>query len=154
MVLLSCWGEHLSPTYTGSTSFSCTTGTSPLHARQPFHLCVGETSPPHFRTMSSSNPSPCQMDGPTHPLCCLRAFCPQYDMDAFQPNAPPSMRHPPPEEKGKTFLQHFLDTLPEVNTTANILVVLIPLSSHLEDIVSLPHHLGTPQPRRWSPLPC
>ena len=74
-------------------------------------------------------------------------------MGAFLPNAPSSMRHPPPEEKGKAFLQHFLDTLPEVDTTANILVALILLSSRLEDIVSLPHHLGTPKPRRWSPLP-
>ena len=39
-------------------------------------------------------------------------------MGAFLPNAPSSMRHPPPEEKGKAFLQHFLDTLPEVDTTA------------------------------------
>uniref|UniRef100_A0A663EZT6 Arachidonate 12-lipoxygenase, 12R type n=1 Tax=Aquila chrysaetos chrysaetos TaxID=223781 RepID=A0A663EZT6_AQUCH len=30
------------------------------------------------------------------------------------PNAPSSMRHPPPTAKGKTFLQHFLDTLPEL----------------------------------------
>lgn len=39
-------------------------------------------------------------------------------MGAFQPSAPSSMHHPPPEEKGKAFLQHFLDTLPEVDTTA------------------------------------
>ena len=39
-------------------------------------------------------------------------------MGAFQPSAPFSMHHPPPEEKGKAFLQHFLDTLPEVDTTA------------------------------------
>ncbi|XP_040977598.1 hydroperoxide isomerase ALOXE3-like [Aquila chrysaetos chrysaetos] len=43
------------------------------------------------------------------------------------------MRHPPPMAKGKTFLQHFLDTLPEVDTTANILVALILLSSRLDD---------------------
>lgn len=39
-------------------------------------------------------------------------------MGAFQPSAPSSMHHPPPEEKGKAFLQHFLDTFPEVDTTA------------------------------------
>lgn len=39
-------------------------------------------------------------------------------MGAFQPSAPSSMHHPPPEEKGKAFLQHYLDTLPEVDTTA------------------------------------
>ncbi|OXB77903.1 UNVERIFIED_CONTAM: hypothetical protein H355_000658 [Colinus virginianus] len=64
----------------------------------------------------------------------------QYDMGAFLPNAPSSMRHPPPEKKGKAFLQHFLDTLPEVDTTANILVALILLSSRLEDIMLLGHY--------------
>ncbi|XP_009474963.1 PREDICTED: hydroperoxide isomerase ALOXE3-like [Nipponia nippon] len=57
----------------------------------------------------------------------------QYDLGAFLPNAPSSMRHPPPAEKGKAFLQHFLDTIPEVDTTANILVALILLSSSLSD---------------------
>ncbi|NXN74059.1 LOXE3 isomerase, partial [Himantopus himantopus] len=58
----------------------------------------------------------------------------QYDLGAFLPNAPSSMRHPPPAEKGKSFLQYFLDTVPEVDTTANILVALILLSSRLEDM--------------------
>uniref|UniRef100_A0A8C3E8E5 Uncharacterized protein n=1 Tax=Corvus moneduloides TaxID=1196302 RepID=A0A8C3E8E5_CORMO len=57
----------------------------------------------------------------------------QYDLGAFVPNAPSSMRHPPPCEKGRAFLQHFLDTIPEVATTANILVALILLSSQLKD---------------------
>ncbi|KAF4800236.1 Arachidonate 8S-lipoxygenase [Turdus rufiventris] len=57
----------------------------------------------------------------------------QYDLGAFVPNAPSSMRHPPPSEKGRAFLQHFLDTIPEVATTANILVALILLSSQLKD---------------------
>uniref|UniRef100_A0A8C0UTQ3 Hydroperoxide isomerase ALOXE3-like n=1 Tax=Cyanistes caeruleus TaxID=156563 RepID=A0A8C0UTQ3_CYACU len=57
----------------------------------------------------------------------------QYDLGAFIPNAPSSMRHPPPCEKGRAFLQHFLDTIPEVATTANILVALILLSSQLKD---------------------
>ncbi|KAJ7427952.1 hydroperoxide isomerase ALOXE3-like protein [Willisornis vidua] len=57
----------------------------------------------------------------------------QYDLGAFMPNAPSSMRHPPPREKGRAFLQHFLDTLPEVATTAKILVTLILLSSQLKD---------------------
>ena len=34
-----------------------------------------------------------------------------------------------------------------------VLVALTLLSSCLEDAVSLPHRLGTPKPRRWSPLP-
>ncbi|NWW86639.1 LOXE3 isomerase, partial [Rhynochetos jubatus] len=58
----------------------------------------------------------------------------QYDLGAFLPNAPSSMRHPPPSEKGKAFLQEFLDTVPEVDTTATILVALILLSSRLKDV--------------------
>ncbi|NXG58366.1 LOXE3 isomerase, partial [Hemiprocne comata] len=58
----------------------------------------------------------------------------QYDLGAFLPNSPSSMRHPPPTAKGKTFLQDFLDTLPEVDTTATILVALILLSSRLKDV--------------------
>ncbi|XP_076216789.1 polyunsaturated fatty acid lipoxygenase ALOX15B-like [Aptenodytes patagonicus] len=59
----------------------------------------------------------------------------QCDLGAFLPNAPSSMRHPPPAEKGKAFLQHFLTTVPEVDTTANILVALILLSSCLSDVI-------------------
>uniref|UniRef100_U3JDD0 Lipoxygenase domain-containing protein n=1 Tax=Ficedula albicollis TaxID=59894 RepID=U3JDD0_FICAL len=57
----------------------------------------------------------------------------QYDLGAFIPNTPSSMRHPPPCEEGRAFLQHFLDTIPEVATTANILVALILLSSQFKD---------------------
>lgn len=58
------------------------------------------------------------------------------------------MRHPPPCEKGRAFLQHFLDTVPEVATTANILVALILLSSQLKDRVSLaPQVSMCPPPR-------
>ncbi|NWH48010.1 LOXE3 isomerase, partial [Fregata magnificens] len=64
----------------------------------------------------------------------------QYDLGAFLPNAPSSMRHPPLVEKGKAFLQDFLDTVPEVDTTANILVALILLSSRLSDVRLLGHY--------------
>ncbi|NXH19529.1 ALOX8 lipoxygenase, partial [Bucco capensis] len=64
----------------------------------------------------------------------------QYDLGAFLPNAPSSMRHPPPAQKGKAFLQHFLDTLPEVDTTANVLVALILLSTRLNDVSFLGHY--------------
>ncbi|NXI44293.1 LOXE3 isomerase, partial [Galbula dea] len=57
----------------------------------------------------------------------------QYDLGAYLPNAPSSMRHPPPAQKGKAFLQHFLEVLPEVDTTANILVALTLLSTRLSD---------------------
>ncbi|KAM6288885.1 hydroperoxide isomerase ALOXE3-like [Aegotheles albertisi] len=64
----------------------------------------------------------------------------QYDLGAFLPNAPSSMRHRPPTTKGKASLQDFLDTVPEVDTTANILVVLILLSSRLKDMRLLGHY--------------
>ncbi|XP_025915287.1 hydroperoxide isomerase ALOXE3-like [Apteryx rowi] len=76
----------------------------------------------------------------------------QYDLGAFMPNAPSSMRHPPPEEKGRAFEQHFLDTVPEVDTTANILVALILLSSRLDDARRLGQYpeerFTEPEPRR------
>ncbi|KAM6225699.1 polyunsaturated fatty acid lipoxygenase ALOX15B-like [Spheniscus humboldti] len=52
--------------------------------------------------------------------------------------APSSMCHPLPAEKGKAFLQHFLNPVPEVDTTANILVALILLSSRLSGVVNAP----------------
>ncbi|NWQ89650.1 LOXE3 isomerase, partial [Burhinus bistriatus] len=64
----------------------------------------------------------------------------QYDLGAFLPNAPSSMRYPPPVEKGKAFLQDFLDTVPEVDTTATILVALTLLSSRLSDMRFLGHY--------------
>ncbi|NXJ87055.1 LOXE3 isomerase, partial [Trogon melanurus] len=64
----------------------------------------------------------------------------QYDLGAFIANAPSSMRHPPPKEKGKGSLHDFLDTIPEVDTTANILVVLTLLSSRLKDVRFLGHY--------------
>ncbi|NXT55727.1 ALOX8 lipoxygenase, partial [Pluvianellus socialis] len=76
----------------------------------------------------------------------------QYDLGAFLPNAPSSMRHPPPAEKGKAFLQDFLDTVPEVDTTATILVALILLSSRLGDMRFLGQYpeerFTEPEPRR------
>ncbi|KAM9211650.1 hydroperoxide isomerase ALOXE3-like [Leptosomus discolor] len=64
----------------------------------------------------------------------------QYDLGAYLPNAPSSMRHPPPSEKGKAFLQHFLDTVPEVATTAQNLVALTLLSTRLSDVRFLGHY--------------
>ncbi|XP_069739140.1 LOW QUALITY PROTEIN: polyunsaturated fatty acid lipoxygenase ALOX15B [Phaenicophaeus curvirostris] len=57
----------------------------------------------------------------------------QYDLGAFLPNAPSSMRLAPPQRKGQGSLTHLLETLPDVATTANILVALILLSSQLDD---------------------
>ncbi|XP_009876022.1 PREDICTED: hydroperoxide isomerase ALOXE3-like, partial [Apaloderma vittatum] len=64
----------------------------------------------------------------------------QYDLGAFVANAPSSMRHSPPREKGKGSLQDFLDTVPEIDTTANIVVVITLLSSRLKDVRFLGHY--------------
>ncbi|NXO00344.1 ALOX8 lipoxygenase, partial [Rhinopomastus cyanomelas] len=61
----------------------------------------------------------------------------QYDLCAFVPNAPSTMRQPPPTEKGRGSLQRFLQTLPEVDTSAQILVALTLLSSRLSDSTPL-----------------
>ncbi|KAF1508817.1 Hydroperoxide isomerase ALOXE3, partial [Eudyptula minor novaehollandiae] len=65
----------------------------------------------------------------------------QYDLGAFLPNAPSSMCHPLPAEKGKAFLQHFLNPVPQVDNTANILVALILLSSRLSGHLLLGQYL-------------
>ncbi|XP_062453619.1 hydroperoxide isomerase ALOXE3-like [Rhea pennata] len=57
----------------------------------------------------------------------------QYDLGAFLPNYPSSMREPPPEVKSRYSLQLFLDTIPTVATTAQNATSLLLLSSRLAD---------------------
>uniref|UniRef100_A0A674JDR0 Lipoxygenase domain-containing protein n=1 Tax=Terrapene triunguis TaxID=2587831 RepID=A0A674JDR0_9SAUR len=42
----------------------------------------------------------------------------QYELRAWIPNFPGSTRNPPPQAKGTTSLENYLDTIPEVNSTS------------------------------------
>uniref|UniRef100_A0A8D2LXZ8 Arachidonate lipoxygenase 3 n=1 Tax=Varanus komodoensis TaxID=61221 RepID=A0A8D2LXZ8_VARKO len=48
----------------------------------------------------------------------------QFELGAFMPNLPSSMRKPPPQVKAAVTLGEFLDTIPEMNTTSQVLSVL------------------------------
>ncbi|XP_032136264.1 hydroperoxide isomerase ALOXE3 isoform X2 [Sapajus apella] len=57
----------------------------------------------------------------------------QHDFGAWIPNAPSSMRQPPPETKGTTTLKTYLDTLPEVNISCNNLLLFWLVSQEPKD---------------------
>ncbi|EMP29686.1 Epidermis-type lipoxygenase 3 [Chelonia mydas] len=61
----------------------------------------------------------------------------QYDLGAWMPNFPATMRNPPPQAKGTTSLESYLDTIPEVNSTSIIIHTLWILSCELGDSRSL-----------------
>ncbi|XP_038624745.1 hydroperoxide isomerase ALOXE3 isoform X1 [Tachyglossus aculeatus] len=64
----------------------------------------------------------------------------QHDFGAWMPNAPSSMRQPPPCVKGTTTLQSYLDTLPEVNITCNTLLLFWLVSQEPKDQRHLGHY--------------
>ncbi|GAB1296280.1 Hydroperoxide isomerase ALOXE3 [Apodemus speciosus] len=57
----------------------------------------------------------------------------QHDFGAWMPNAPSSMRQPPPQTKGNTTMKSYLDTLPEVNTTCRNLLLFWLVSQEPKD---------------------
>uniref|UniRef100_A0A2K6T1K9 Arachidonate epidermal lipoxygenase 3 n=1 Tax=Saimiri boliviensis boliviensis TaxID=39432 RepID=A0A2K6T1K9_SAIBB len=57
----------------------------------------------------------------------------QHDFGAYIPNAPSSMRQPPPQAKGTTTLKTYLDTLPEVNVSCNNLLLFWLVSQEPKD---------------------
>ncbi|XP_039766804.1 polyunsaturated fatty acid lipoxygenase ALOX15B-like isoform X3 [Ornithorhynchus anatinus] len=76
----------------------------------------------------------------------------QFDFSAWMPNFPPSMQLPPPKAKGLADPQSFLATLPDVNTTCDIIIVLWLLSKEPGDqrpLGSFPDaHFTEEAPRR------
>uniref|UniRef100_A0A5F8GSN9 Arachidonate epidermal lipoxygenase 3 n=1 Tax=Monodelphis domestica TaxID=13616 RepID=A0A5F8GSN9_MONDO len=57
----------------------------------------------------------------------------QHDFGSWMPNAPSSMRNPPPQTKGTTTLKTYLDTIPEVNITCNNLLLFWLVSQEPKD---------------------
>lgn len=77
-------------------------------------------------------------------LCPVRL---QFDFSAWMPNLPSTMQLPPPTTKGQARLEGFIATLPPVNATCDIIIVLWLLSKEPGDRVSVglgvrPGHLG------------
>ncbi|MEE6510323.1 hypothetical protein FKM82_029864 [Ascaphus truei] len=57
----------------------------------------------------------------------------QFDFYSWMPNGPASMRKPPPTAKNTATFQNVLDTLPQVNSTATIMITAWLLSNEPED---------------------
>uniref|UniRef100_A0A3P9HCY4 Lipoxygenase domain-containing protein n=1 Tax=Oryzias latipes TaxID=8090 RepID=A0A3P9HCY4_ORYLA len=57
----------------------------------------------------------------------------QYDFYGWMPNGPSTMQEPPPTQKGKTDEASFLSTLPDVQTTVNIMATVWLLSMEASD---------------------
>ncbi|KAK9398303.1 hydroperoxide isomerase ALOXE3-like [Crotalus adamanteus] len=64
----------------------------------------------------------------------------QFEMGAFMPNLPSSMRKPPPQAKTPVTLQEFLDTIPEMNVTSQVLSVLWVLRNESLDMKPLGYY--------------
>ncbi|XP_066483219.1 hydroperoxide isomerase ALOXE3-like [Tiliqua scincoides] len=64
----------------------------------------------------------------------------QFDFAAWMPNTPATLRQPPPKMKGKATLRSILDTLPEVNSTCALLLLLSIVSYEPGDLRPLGYY--------------
>ena len=154
IVLLSCWEGNICP--------PLTLVGHPSHASQGHPHCMPES---HLSSMLEGCPHLTSGQGP-HPTCphakWMALPTPSADckLSAHSMTWVPSnpVHHPPCTTRHQRRRER-----PSSSTTwtlslkstplPGVLVALTLLSSCLEDVVSLPHRLGTPKPRRWSPLP-
>ncbi|XP_069502468.1 hydroperoxide isomerase ALOXE3-like [Ambystoma mexicanum] len=65
---------------------------------------------------------------------------PQFDFFHWMPNAPSSMRKPPPKTKGTATKESILETLPEVDSTCRIMILMWVLTRTSSDMVPLGHY--------------
>lgn len=59
----------------------------------------------------------------------------QYAMYGFIPNAPVTLRRPPPTKKGVLTYKHLMDTLPDINTAKTSITIVYLLSQYSPDEV-------------------
>ncbi|KAM3823903.1 LOW QUALITY PROTEIN: hydroperoxide isomerase ALOXE3-like [Vipera latastei] len=64
----------------------------------------------------------------------------QFEMGAFMPNLPSSMRKPPPQAKAPVTLQEFLETIPDMNVTSHVVSVLWVLQNDAFDMKPLGYY--------------
>ena len=80
----------------------------------------------------------------------------QFDIYSFAPNAPFSLRQPPPTKKGVTTFADILESLPNIRTTGLVIGMVFALSQFSPEEVSsfmiiavLPHLFDIPDLPRW-----
>ncbi|XP_070768794.1 polyunsaturated fatty acid lipoxygenase ALOX15B-like [Enoplosus armatus] len=75
----------------------------------------------------------------------------QFDYGGWMPNTPISLQHPPPTKKGTASKATMLQTLPDVNTTAQGMAAMWLLSKQSSDFVPLGHY---PEEHFTEEVPC
>ncbi|XP_069502562.1 hydroperoxide isomerase ALOXE3-like [Ambystoma mexicanum] len=77
----------------------------------------------------------------------------QFDFCSWMPNAPVSMRNPPPSVKGRGTMESVLETLPEVSSTCTSISVFWMLTRGSADIIPLgsysEEYFTEEEPKRW-----